>query len=140
MLTIVTQALVLSATNYEEWELIQDALHRFNLLVNDNIYYTKTILQIYISAAKSRNTKLADSLKNNDIGLRLFDESIRLLSKAPNDSHLALKFLPHAKELALKVKDLDRYVIYVTLELNLMRIAELDWIDLIVNSAIELIN
>lgn len=139
-LTLTTQSLVLSATNYEEWQLIQEALHRFKILVNDEDYYTKAVVQIYMNAGKSRVKLTKEELKNNDIGLKLFDETIRLISQFSNESDLALKFLPAAKDLAIKVRDYKRFTIYSILETNLSKIGNFPWIDILIESVLTLVN
>lgn len=139
-LTLTTQSLVLSATNYEEWQLIQEALHRFKILVNDEEFYIKAVVQIYMNAGKSRVKLAKEELNNNDIGLRLFDETIRLISQFSNESELALRFLPDAKDLAIKVRDYKRFTIYSILETNLSKIGTLPWIDVLIESVLTLVN
>ncbi len=139
-LTIITQSLVLSASKYQEWELIQEAIHRFSLLMNDKKYFQKAITKIYINAGKSRNQiKIIDKDKK-DIGLKIFDETIRLISNNPNQINLAFSFLPVAKELALKSNDFNRFMIYSTLEMNLNKINGKQWIDSLIEAILNLIN
>ncbi|MCY3411260.1 MAG: hypothetical protein INQ03_06425 [Candidatus Heimdallarchaeota archaeon] len=138
-ITIITQSIILSAAFFSNWDLIQDSLHRFKLLLKDDMYYTEAVVQIFINAGKSRLKLDADKVKKNDIGLKIFDETIRLISNNKNYIKYSFTFLPLAKELSIKVRDYKRYTIYSTLELNLNRLSKLPWVDSLLESALNLV-
>lgn len=139
-LSIITQSLILSSAKYQEWDLLQEAKHRFSLLIKDKKFYEESILQIFISAGKLRNIQIGTDSTKNEIGLKIFDEVIRMTSKNKEHIKISSSFLPDAKEIALKVKDTRRFLIYTTLELNLKRIKKQEWIDDLKASAIHLLN
>jgi hypothetical protein len=138
-LLTITKSIMLSSTKNEVWELLNDAKQRFSVMARDDEFAERNIIDIFIEAGRYRSKLDKTKLSKNDIGLRIYDEIIRMLNDGSLSIEKALNFLPSAKKLACNINDTKRFYIYSLLELKLHRILKRPWISKLKENADELL-
>lgn len=136
----ITKSIMLSSTKNEVWELLNDARQRFSVMARDDEFAESNIIDIFVEAGEYRSKLDKEKLSKNDIGLRIYDEIIRMLNDGSLSIEKALIFLPSAKKLASNVYDSKRFYIYSLLELKLLRILKRSWMNKLQENAGELLN
>ncbi|MDH5401246.1 MAG: hypothetical protein OEY49_02040 [Candidatus Heimdallarchaeota archaeon] len=132
VLISITEYIVISAAKYDSWDIIDEAVERFTLLMNESketVYLELT--RIFLRGMRIRSKLHNQQLKYRDIGILLFTESLRYQDEL-NKKIISTDDYNQAKWLSMKTKsyeDLVNFSIAVAIKL---RVEGESWIESLV--------
>jgi len=138
LITTVTRWIILASSRYNRPELIDEVKTRYNLLLSDEEYARKQLIQIQARAAKNRINLPRSKLRKDGLGAKLLEEIIDT-SHQINDSEILFELLPDAKKLLMKKRAYLLYSRYALLEVQLNLSRGSEWLEIAINTTKKLV-